>query len=98
MNFKDTNTRGILLMVASMAAFALADTLVKVSTSVLSRAQVLFYLIAGALVIFAMITKLQGHRLTDRRAFTPVLLLRYLAEIAGMVGMVTALALSLIHI
>ena len=92
MNFKDTNTRGILLMVASMAAFALADTLVKVSTSVLSRAQVLFYLIAGALVIFAMITKLQGHRLTDRRAFTPVLLLRYLAEIAGMVGMVTALA------
>ena len=79
-------------MVASMGAFALADTLVKVSTSHLSRAQVLFYLIAGALIIFAAITKLQGHRLTDRRVFTPVLLIRYLAEIAGMVGMITALA------
>jgi len=79
-------------MVASMGAFALADTLVKVSTSFLSRAQVLFYLIAGALVIFTLITKLQGHRLTDRRVFTPVLLLRYFAEIAGMVGMISALA------
>ena len=79
-------------MIASMGAFALADTLVKVSTSFLSRAQVLFYLISGALIIFTVITKLQGHPLTDRRVFTPVLLLRYVAEIAGMVGMVTALA------
>jgi len=79
-------------MIVSMGAFALADTLVKVSTSFLSSAQVLFYLIAGALLIFALITKLQGHRLADRRVFMPVLLLRYLAEVVGMVGMVTALA------
>ena len=71
----------------------MADTLVKVSTSFLSRAQVLFYLIGGALVIFALISKLQGHRLLDRRVFAPALLIRYVAEVAGMIGMITALAL-----
>jgi len=91
LNIQNKNGRGILLMVLSMGAFALADTLVKVSTSFLSSAQVLFYLIAGALVAFALIAKLQGDRLIDRRVFTPVLLLRYLAEVIGMVGMVTAL-------
>lgn len=78
-------------MVVSMGAFALADTLIKVSTSFLSSAQVLFYLVSGALVAFGLIAKLQGDRLVDRRVFAPVLLLRYLAEIVGMVGMVTAL-------
>lgn len=88
----NTNTRGILLMIASMGAFGLADTLVKVSTTLMSPAQVMFYLIAGALVIFALMTIVQGDRLIDRRAFSPILMLRYVAEIAGMVGMVLALA------
>jgi len=79
-------------MVVSMAAFSVADTLVKHSTSSLSPAQVLFFLIAGALVIFALIAILQGNRLNDARAFSPVLLLRYFAEVSGMVGMVMALS------
>ena len=45
----DPNLRGIALMVMAMGAFALADTLVKVSASTLSPAQVLFFLIGGAL-------------------------------------------------
>lgn len=89
---KDTNVRGILLMVLSMGAFALADTLIKLATSFLSTAQVLFFLIGGALVLFALMAKLQGDRLMDLRAFTPILLLRYVAEIFGMLGMVLALA------
>lgn len=89
---RDTNIKGILLMIASMGAFALADTLVKLSTSIISPAQVMFYLIAGALIIFALMVKLQNDRLIDPRAFSPVLLLRYVAEITGMVGMVMALA------
>jgi len=36
--------------------------------------------------------KFQNARLLDRRAFSPILLLRYIAEIIGMVGMVMALA------
>ncbi|MEE9336426.1 MAG: DMT family transporter, partial [Granulosicoccaceae bacterium] len=84
--------RGILLMIASMIAFALADTLVKLSTSLLSPAQVTFYLMGGALIIFALVTILQNDKLIDARAFSPILLLRYLSEITGMVGMVMALA------
>lgn len=89
---KDTNARGIFLMIGSMSAFAAADTLVKLSTSVISPAQVMFYLISGALIIFALMAKLQNDRLIDPRAFSPILMLRYLAEISGMVGMVMALA------
>ena len=79
-------------MIASMCAFALADTLVKLSTTIISPAQVMFYLIGGALIIFALMAKLQNDSLLDPRAFSPILLLRYVAEIAGMVGMVMALA------
>ena len=87
-----TNVRGIFLMVGSMAAFSIADSLVKVSTTVLSPSQVMFFLISGALIIFATMAILKKDRLIDRRAFSPILWLRYVAEIAGMVGMVMALA------
>lgn len=80
-------------MLGSMGAFSIADTLVKVSTSLISPAQVMFFLIGGAVVIFMSMAIVQGDKLLDSRAFSPVLLLRYVAEVAGMVGMVMALAL-----
>lgn len=89
---KNDNVRGILLMIASMVAFAIADTLVKLSTAVMSTAQVMFFLLGGAFILFALMAKLQNDRLNDPRAFSPILLLRYIAEITGMVGMVMALA------
>jgi len=67
---KDSNVRGILLMIASMSLFALADTLVKLSTSIISPAQVLFYLIGGSFVLFALMALLQNDRLNDPRAFS----------------------------
>lgn len=79
-------------MIASMAAFAVADTLVKLSTAVMSPAQVMFFLLGGALFIFFIMAVVQKDRLIDARAFSPILLVRYLAEIIGMVGMVMALA------
>lgn len=79
-------------MLASMGAFAIADTFVKLSTFTISPAQVLFYLISGGLIIFALMAKLQGDRIIDRRAFSPILLIRYFAEITGMAGMVISLA------
>ncbi len=88
----NTNARGILLMVCSMAAFAIADTLVKLSTSLLSTAQIMFILMGGGFVIFTLVAIIQGNRLLDKRAFAPIMLLRYIGEILGMVGMVTALA------
>jgi len=88
----DSNLRAILLMIISMAAFALADTLVKVSAGSMSASQVMFLLVSGGLVIFALIAIAQGDNLIDRRAFSPILLLRYVAEVTGMIGMITALA------
>lgn len=79
-------------MLASMGAFALADTLVKLSTNSMSPAQVMFFLISGALIIFSALTIVKKERFIDSRAFSSVLLLRYVAEIGGMVGMVMALA------
>lgn len=80
-------------MILSMGIFAIADTLVKLSASFLSPPQVMFFLFGGALVMFTSIALLQGENLMDRRAFAPVLWLRYAAEVTGMIGMVTALAL-----
>jgi len=89
---QDYNARGILFMLASMGAFALADTLVKLSAATISPAQIMFYLIGGALLIYALMARFQKARLLDRRALSPILLLRYVAEIIGMVGMIMALA------
>lgn len=79
-------------MIASMIAFAIADTLVKVSTATMSPAQVTFYLMSGALILFTLMAVLQKDRIIDARAFSPIMLLRYCTEIAGMIGMVMALA------
>jgi len=88
---EEKNARGIALMVLSMGSFALADTFVKLSASSLSPAQVLFFLNGGGLVLFLIIAVLRGERLSDPRAFAPILLLRYFSEVFGMVGMVLAL-------
>ena len=92
MNVTDgTNTKSIFLMLLSMATFALADTLIKMSGSFLSPAQIMFFLMSGGLILFAIIAVIQGENLIEPRAFTPVLLLRYCAEVIGLVGLVMAL-------
>ena len=85
------NSKGIILMLISMASFAVGDTFVKISGAFLSPAQIMFFLIAGGLIIFAMIAKIKGENLLDSRAFSPVLLIRYLAEMIGLVAMIIGL-------
>lgn len=85
------NSKGIFLMIISMASFAVGDTFVKISGAFLSPAQIMLFLIAGGLIIFAMIAKFKGENLLDRRAFSPVLLIRYLAEMIGLVAMIMGL-------
>lgn len=87
----DSNLRGILLMVLAMAFFAIADAFVKVSAAFLSPAQVLFFLNAGGLILFTLLAILRREPLWDRRIFAPALILRYVSEVIGMVGMVLAL-------
>ena len=85
------NSKGIFLMIISMASFAIGDTFVKISGAFLSPAQIMFFLIAGGLIIFAMIAKFKGENLLDSRAFSSVLLIRYLAEMIGLVAMIMGL-------
>lgn len=89
----ESNVRGIILMVLSMGAFAMADTLIKLVSESVAPPQIMFLMMAGGSVMFCLIAKLQGARLMDRRIFAPVFLVRYLAEVVAMVGMVMALAL-----
>ena len=85
------NSKGIILMLISMASFAVGDTFVKISGAFLSPAQIMFFLIAGGLIIFAIIAKFKGENLLDRRAFSSVLLIRYCAEMVGLVAMIIGL-------
>jgi drug/metabolite transporter (DMT)-like permease len=85
------NTRGILFMLLSMAAFALGDIFIKISGSFLSPAQIMFVLIISGLIIFAVIAMIKGENLKDARAFTPVLLVRYFAEMIGLMAMIMSL-------
>jgi drug/metabolite transporter (DMT)-like permease len=84
-------SKGILLMLISMAAFAVGDTFVKISGSFLSPSQIMFFLISGGLIIFTLIALSKGERLRDRRAFSPILLIRYSAEMLGLVAMIMGL-------
>jgi len=85
------NAKGIVMMLFSMASFALGDTFVKTSGSFLSPAQIMFFLISGGLILFALIAVAKGENLKEPRAFAPVLLLRYCTEMIGLLGMIMAL-------
>lgn len=88
----DNKYQGISLIVMSMGAFAIADVFIKMSAGAMSPAHTTFYLMGGGLIVFSLLAKVQRHTLLDKRAFAPVLLVRYLAEIVGVFAMVMALA------
>ncbi len=89
----NNNTKAIVFMIASMYAFATTDTLIKVVAGGVSPAQTMFFLTLGGLVVFAAIALYQGESVWDKRAISKVLIIRYVAEITGLVSMVLALAL-----
>ncbi len=79
-------------MLLSMVAFALADTLVKVASASLAPPQVMFFLMSGGIFLFAILAVFENEPFFNSSAFAPVVMIRYVAEIVGMVGMITALA------
>lgn len=89
------NTRGALLMMMSMAAFASNDAIIKGLVSHINLYQVLF--LRGSLTIvlvFAVLTRLTGpisFRIPKKDA--AVLTLRSAAEVSASIGIVTALTL-----
>jgi len=87
------NLRGIVFMLLSMVAFALADTLVKSASIFLTPPQIMFYLMTGGLFLFALLVLLEQESFFNRGAFSPIVMIRYVSEVMGMVGMITALSL-----
>ncbi len=86
-------SRGIVFMVLAMAAFAIADTFIKLSATAMSSAHTALLLIGGSLVVFVLLAIVQKQRLLDKAALSPVLLIRYVSEISATFGMVQALRL-----
>ncbi|MES2664937.1 MAG: DMT family transporter [Pseudomonadota bacterium] len=87
------NFRGILLMVASMAGFAIEDMFIKWAAAGMPTGQILLLLGVFGTPFFAVLTRRQGLRVLMRDAVHPMVVLRNLGEMVGTAGFVTALAL-----
>lgn len=88
------NIRGIFLMVAAMAGFALADGFIKLATQTLPKGQVLMVMGLGGTLIFGLMSVAQGERLWSRQFFAPMILTRNVTESIGAFAFVTAFALT----
>lgn len=89
---RDQNTKAIGLMIGAMFVFAATDSIIKYVTTAVSPPQVMLFLIVGGAILFSVIAKQQNSLIWTKQAVAPVLLIRYLAEIAGLASMIMALS------
>lgn len=91
---KDNKT-GILLMIAAMFGFALADTLIKWSSETGSGGagpgQIILYLGVSGLIMFGAMLVRSGERLSRATLFDRMVLLRTFGDLIGVIGFITAL-------
>ncbi|MEJ6708769.1 MAG: DMT family transporter [Amylibacter sp.] len=85
--------RAIGLMVLSMATFATADSLIKLTSNTLPGSQILTFLGIGGTLVFATITASRGIPLLSKRIIHPAVLARAVAEIVATCGFLMALTL-----
>lgn len=88
------NLRGIALMVAAMAGFALEDMFVKIVARTLPVGQILMLLGAGGALAFGALALRRGQRLWGRALLSRQVLLRNAGEVIATSGFVTAIALT----
>jgi len=87
------NLRGIILMVAAMAGFAIEDMFVKWAAADLPTGQILLALAAGGAPVFILLARRQGKRIWSAEALTAPVIWRNAGEVIGSLGFITALAL-----
>jgi drug/metabolite transporter (DMT)-like permease len=87
------NFRAIMLMLMAMVGFTLEDTFIKKISDGVSLGQILIYLGIGGAIVFAMMAKSKGHRIFEKRHWTPILYLRAILEGFSAVAFVSALSL-----
>ncbi|MGB7316619.1 MAG: DMT family transporter [Planktotalea sp.] len=88
------NSRAVLLMVLSMAAFAIGDAMVKMSSGNMSIAQILIFMSLPGLAIFTTLAHRAGQSPFSRDFFAWPVLLRNGIESLAALCMVSALALA----
>ncbi|MBD3787196.1 MAG: DMT family transporter, partial [Sphingomonadales bacterium] len=94
MDHRRENIRGSVLMVLAMAGFALEDMFVKHLSGHLPLGQLLAMLGIGGTLIFGVLARARGGRVISRDFWARPVLLRNLAELAGTVCFVSAIALT----
>ncbi|QAX29950.1 DMT family transporter [Leisingera sp. NJS204] len=87
------NLHGILLVIASMAFFTLEDMFIKRLSATLPVGQILVFLGLGSGLVFAVMAKMQGHRLMAARAWRKKPVMRAAMEAVSAMGFASALAL-----
>lgn len=88
------NLRGIALMIAAMAGFALEDMCIKKAAAGLPTGQIILMIGGVGALVFGAVSIWQGQGLFSRAARDPAMLARNLGEVIGTYGFVTALALA----
>lgn len=86
------NLRGILLMLISMALFAVEDMFLKLASAGLPTGEIIFVAGFFGAPVFAVMARAQGARILTARALHPAVLLRALGEMVGTFGYILALA------
>ena len=88
------NLRGIVLMTAAMAGFAIEDMFIKWAAADVPTGQILLLLSVFGTPFFALLARRQGARIWDRKALHAAVVWRNGGEMLGTAGFVTALALT----
>jgi len=89
-----TNLIAGIMMVLSMAAFAVEDAVIKHLSATLPPGQVMAVIGLGGLAVFAALVRRAGLRLTDPAGLRGAVLLRSLSEMVGAGAIVMAIALA----
>lgn len=86
------NLRGIALMLAAMALFAVEDMFLKWAAADLPVGMVIFVAGAFGAPVFALMARLQGRRILSRAALHPAVIARNTGEMIATIAYISALA------
>ncbi|PRY26700.1 drug/metabolite transporter (DMT)-like permease [Aliiruegeria haliotis] len=87
------NLRGALLMIGSMAGFALADMLIKQVSTRLPVGQILLMVGAGSSLLFGALVLYNRQSLVPREILHPAVIIRNLGDVVGPLCFITALTM-----
>ena len=85
------NLRGIIVLTAAMAAFAIEDSFIKLLTDTVPRWQIFLFLGTASAVVFWVAARLQGLNALSPEHLTRVMLFRVLADTVAASAFITAL-------